>query len=122
MEKLGLDALKTAGVKVINLIDTFQDALEDKKIDMGEWFEIGNAGVNTVYVFNNAGEIWAALEDLTKEQAAEVTLYWKENTNVGVDDEVIYEFVLDGLELIHTTYIDYKDMFERFKTLKNVVE
>lgn len=111
------EKLKEAGLRVIHLFDTVEDALEDKKIDMGEWFQIGNAGISTAYIFQNAAEIKNSLLLLTGEGKDELILYWKENANVGVDDDEIYQYVIDCVSFIYDTFEGGKELVERGKEL-----
>lgn len=92
--------LKEAGLRVVKLIDTIEDALEDKKIQMDEWFGIGNAGISTMFIFQNIEAIKDQIMGLTLEGKTDLVNHWKENLEVGIDDEAIYFYVLDCLDTI----------------------
>lgn len=117
MENFGFDKAQEAGLRVIKLFDTVGDALEDKKIQMDEWFQIGNAGISTIYVFQNAADIKNQLFDIDLEEKEAMVAYWRENANVGGDDEEVFNYALDCLDELVEIKIKTTALVERGKEL-----
>lgn len=115
--KFGTDVLKEAGLRAIRFFDTLEDSLEDKKIQMDEWWQIGTAGVATTYILKNGAELKKQALDLSVEEKDECIAYWKANAQVGIDDEELYAYVLDCLAFLYDSYIEGKALVERGKAL-----
>lgn len=116
-KEFGIEKLKEAGLRAIKLLDTVEDSLENRKIEMDEWWRIGTAGVSVTYIFKNGAALKQEVMDLDAEEKAELIAYWKDNMNVGVDDEAIYKYVLDCIAYLYDVYIRGKLLVKRGKEL-----
>lgn len=116
-KEFGIEKLKEAGLRAIKLLDTVEDSLENRKIEMDEWWRIGTAGVSVTYIFKNGAALKQEVMDLDAEEKAELIAYWKDNMNVGVDDEAIYEYVLNCIAYLYDVYIRGKLLVKRGKEL-----
>lgn len=94
----GTENIKNALKWAIGFGMKFEDALEDGKISMTEWFGLGLKATGIVGVIKNATEAWDEFEDLNEEERIEVVNFVQ--TELDLENDQVEEYIEKAFELL----------------------
>ena len=115
MENYGIENLKTASVKILNIVDSVNDNLKDGDFDFADIMALITQVPNMLFVVNHFDEIKQEVIDLSAEESAELCDYIREEVNFGEDDERLLDLIIASIDLIGTTYAKIIELVNIYK-------
>lgn len=113
---LGIDNIKKALSSVLKLAITAIEVMEDKKISFTEWPRVGLALTQIPGLVKSGSDAIAELKDLTAEETAELSAYFKEEFDI--DNDQLEARVEESIDLLLKTQALCMEWVQWGKSLK----